>query len=154
MRHSLRKLLPPVFCFGLLLVGFASDAVGGFKVEAAQRPRPRWSRARAKKKPAEPSPAQIAARREAVHAMMLEGGYQHDGAGELLYIGDITSVPALLRVLKDNPPIERPDGRLSYVCTTVHAISALVKVTGHSGPRNYEEWSAWWGQYQRENPRK
>lgn len=63
---------------------------------------------------------------------MLKGEYQHDGAGELTYIGDITSVPASLRVLKDNPPTVYADGRKSYICTYAQASAALVKITGYT----------------------
>jgi hypothetical protein len=43
-------------------------------------------------------------RREKIEILMLQGKYQHDGSGELAYIGRIESVPALLKVLEDNPP--------------------------------------------------
>jgi hypothetical protein len=85
-------------------------------------------------------------RREQVHKMMLAGQYAHDGAGELLYIGDMTSMPALLRALKDNPP--HADGTM--ICTTGHIIAALRKITGHNAGKTYEEWNAWWEQYQKE----
>lgn len=44
------------------------------------------------------------ARRKNVEALILQGKYQHDGSGELIYIGTITSVPALLKVLEAHPP--------------------------------------------------
>jgi hypothetical protein len=84
---------------------------------------------------------------------MLNGEYQHDGSLELLEIGDITSVPALLRVLKDNPPTIMPDGRLSGICTIAHAYAALVKITG-TKHKTYEEWSQWWEQYQKEQTQR
>lgn len=99
-------------------------------------------------KPPEPTPEEIAARRNQIHKLMLEGKYQHDGAAELIYIGDITSVPALLRVLKDNPPSISGDGSKSYICTYAHAVAALMKITGYKA-ESYEDWDAWWDQYQK-----
>ena len=130
----------------LLLSGNLLEGSYGCIAEAAQKPRPRKSRVKAKKVPSVPSPADIAVRREAIHKLMLNGEYQHDGAGELLGIGDISSVPALLRVLKDNPPIRKTDGRITYICTTAHALSALRKITGINGGATYEEWNVWWEQ--------
>lgn len=43
-------------------------------------------------------------RRKEVESLLLNGDYQHDGSGELIYIGTIESVPALLKVLKNHPP--------------------------------------------------
>lgn len=43
-------------------------------------------------------------RRKEVESLMLDGRYQHDGSGELIYIGTIESVPALIKVLEDHPP--------------------------------------------------
>ncbi len=99
-------------------------------------------------KPPDPTPEEIAARRRLIHKLMLKGEYEHDGAGELLYIGDITSVPALLRVLKDNPPSVLLNGRKSYICTYAHASAALQKITGHK-TESYEEWVTWWKQYRK-----
>lgn len=78
--------------------------------------------------------------------MMLAGRYAHDGAGTLLYIGDMSSVPALLRALKDNPPLK--DGMM--ICTTGHILQALRKITNHNAGTTHEEWGAWWEQYQKE----
>lgn len=102
-------------------------------------------------------------RRRQVEERMLKGEYQHDGSGELRYIGTIESVPALLRVLKDNPPyilendIPPPPplpgqpaiqarGPL-VVCTYHHALTALRKITGQNLSW-YEEWLVWWEKYQ------
>ena len=43
-------------------------------------------------------------RRKEVETLLLRGEYQHDGSGELIYIGTFLSVPALLKVLENNPP--------------------------------------------------
>jgi len=48
--------------------------------------------------------ADVDAKRKKFEAMMLQGEYQHDGSGELIYIGTIDSVPALLKVLENHPP--------------------------------------------------
>jgi hypothetical protein len=48
-------------------------------------------------------------RRNFIESLLLKGSHQHDGARELLYIGTIKSVPALLKVLGDNQPfVEKP----------------------------------------------
>lgn len=83
-------------------------------------------------------------RRAEVHKLMLKGKYLHDGSLELAHIGDISSVPALLVVLKENPPY--PNGAM--VCTSAHALHALRKITGENPGIKYEDWSAWWGKYQ------
>jgi len=103
-------------------------------------------------KPPSPTPAELARRRQQVYKLIFDGQYQHDGAGELLYIGDMTSVPALLRVLKDNAPKDCPGGRCTYVCTYAHAVAALEKITGHKAV-HYQDWAAWWGEHQKSHPR-
>ena len=150
----MRRSLTFVFCLSIASIGLVHDNSYGFDAEAAQKPRARQTRPRAKKKSGERSVAEIAARREAIHTMMLNGEYQHDGSSELVYIGDISSVPALLQVLKDNPSTRMPDGRLFGICTAAHAYEALVKITGNKESKTYEEWSAWWEQYQKEHPLK
>jgi hypothetical protein len=154
MKQRIRAIL--LLAFSLLIaLSLSLDGFNTCKAEAAQNKRQSKSRKPSKnirRKPVEPSPAEIARRREEIHRMMLKGEYQHDGAGELLYIGNMSSVPALLRVLKDNPPITMPDGRKSYICTYAHAAAALGKITGHKAT-SYEEWVAWWEQYQKSNPK-
>ena len=86
-------------------------------------------------------------RRDYIHKRMLAGEYLHDGSGELLYIGDITSVPSLLVVLKKHPP----DSNGMMVCTTAHALQALQTITGANPGKTYEAWRNWWEQYQKEN---
>ena len=79
---------------------------------------------------------------------MLKGEYQHDGSGELLYIGDLTSVPALLKVLKDHAPKST-----IVICTYSHAIAALQKITGQHLTK-YEDWKRWWNSYQESHGKK
>ncbi|HEX8494982.1 MAG TPA: WG repeat-containing protein [Pyrinomonadaceae bacterium] len=104
-------------------------------------------------KPPPPTPAELARRRKEIYKLIFKGQYQHDGAGELLYIGDMTSVPALLRILKDKPPIVLADGRRTYICTYAHAATALAKITGVKAV-TYEEWTAWWAEYQKSHQKK
>ena len=87
-------------------------------------------------------------KRKEIESRMLKGEYQHDGSGELLYIGTIESVPALLKVLEDNPPNET-NGKKFYICTYAHAISALKKITGQSFV-DFQDWKNWWEKYQKE----
>ena len=102
----------------------------------------------------EPTPSPLTEkdlkRRAEVQKLMLKGEFLHDGAIELQYIGDINSVPALLVVLKKNPP--SPNGGM--VCTTAHALQALWKITGAKPGNTYEDWSAWWKKYQEEQKPK
>ena len=70
----------------------------------------------------------------------------------MIYIGDMTSVPALLRVLKDNAPKGcAAGGQCAYICTYSHAVAALEKITGHKAVV-YEDWAAWWEEYQKSHP--
>ena len=96
-----------------------------------------------------PEDPKVVKRRKQIEKDMLGGNYHHDGAIELMEIGNVSSVPALLAVLKKNPPMKFGD-RLSFVCTTSHALSALRKITGHDAGNTFEDWSAWWEQYQKE----
>lgn len=107
---------------------------------------------------------------------MLRGEYQHDGAGELFYIGTFESVPALLKVLADYqpspkkseeeetpPPPLLKDGVIivqakpkqparsqpkPYICTYIHAVAALRKITGQKFIE-YQDWKNWWEEYRK-----
>lgn len=107
-------------------------------------------------------------RRKQIEERMLKGEYQHDGSGELMYIGTMESVPALLKVLKDHPPYEpkpeippppplsgqaaAPEPQRIVVCTYAHAVQALVKITGQK-LTSYDKWLAWWEQYKSKQPK-
>jgi hypothetical protein len=67
----------------------------------------------------------------------------HDQAAMLERVGDIGSVPALLEVLRKNPP---PD------CTHGHALSAHRTITGQDAGKDYASWKAWWDEYQKTHP--
>lgn len=77
---------------------------------------------------------------------MLKGENHHDGASILESVGTIESVPALLKVIEDNPP--SPDGIMA--CTTGHAIDALKKITGANPGYTHKEWKSWWDKYQKD----
>lgn len=143
-----------IFVFWVSIAAFVHESSYAFKLAAVQAPGVGKIRPRTKKKSSKTPPTKVEARRDALHKMMLNGEYQHDGSSELVHIGDITSVPALLQVLKDNPSTRMPDGRLFGVCTAAHAYEALVKITGNKESKTYEEWKAWWEQYQKEHPVK
>lgn len=112
-------------------------------------------------------------RRVEIQKLLLNGEYQHDGSGELISIGTIDSVPALLKVLADNPPkiqkiVEDDDApvlrdpneivtlsetpktiqipKKYYKCTYAHAVEALRKITGQNFVE-YEDWQNWWIEY-------
>lgn len=83
--------------------------------------------------------------RLATQEQMLRGENHHDGSSILESVGTIESVPALLKVLEDNPPIR--DG--ANICTAGHAIDALKKITGANPGYTYKEWKSWWDKYQK-----
>ena len=139
------------FCLSVISTGVVHDSSFAFNGAATQASGVRKTHPRTKKKPSAARAAEVQARRNAIHKMMLNGEYQHDGSSELLYIGDISSVPALLQVLKDNPPSIMADGKSIGICTAAHAYEALVKITGNKESKTYEEWKAWWEQYQKEH---
>jgi hypothetical protein len=114
-------------------------------------------------------------RRKEIENLMLRGKYQHDGSGELFYIGTSESVPALLKVLEVNPPkiekiedeenipqVKKPgeiqklseapkvkrEPRKFYICTYIHAVNALQKITGQKFT-DYQDWKIWWERYQK-----
>jgi hypothetical protein len=107
--------------------------------------------------------------RKATETRMLKGEHQHDGSGVLAEVGTMESGPALLRVLKDNQgtPIHHAgDDKLTadkeiggvatkpkklYICTYVHAVMALKKITGQDFIE-YEDWMTWWKGYRHEHP--
>jgi hypothetical protein len=48
--------------------------------------------------------------------------------------------------MKGEGDTRKADGRLTYICTAAHALSALRKITGINGGATYEEWSEGWEQ--------
>ena len=152
MKRYIQKALILLFSLSLSLPLTLFD--NSYQVEASQQSRQRKSRTQRKRQPVQPSPADIAKRREEIHKLMLDGEYQHDGSSELLYIGDITSVPALLQLLKDNPIRKMGDGRYLGTCTVAHAIAALRKITNVDAGATYEEWNTWWEEYQKKQAEK
>jgi hypothetical protein len=62
----------------------------------------------------------------------------------------MSSIPALLVVLKKNPP----SANGTMVCTTAHALQALWKITGAKPGIKYEDWNAWWEKHQEEQQLK
>ena len=69
----------------------------------------------------------------------------HDTPRALVEIGDISSVPAMLAVLKRNPM--RPDGLM--ICTRAHCLAALIKLTGNNVGKTTEAWEKWWEGYKK-----
>jgi len=89
-------------------------------------------------------------RRAEITEKMLKGEYLHDGSLELARIGDISSVPALLIVLKKNPPSKNG----TVICTAAHALTALATITKANPGITYDEWNQWWENYQKEQTAK
>ena len=67
-------------------------------------------------------------------------GNHHDACLLLDAAGDVRAVPALLRGLRWVP--EPVDG--AVVCTTIHCLDALRRITGHDAGATRKEWSTWW----------
>jgi len=74
-----------------------------------------------------------------VEKKMLNEEYLHDGSLVLAEIGDMNSVPALLVVLR-----KYPSKGNAMICTKVHALLALKKITGENLGNNAEDWQPWW----------
>lgn len=85
------------------------------------------------------------ANRKSIESKILKGIDQHGGSINLIEIGTIESIPALLKVLEDNPPFER-NGKKSYICTFSHAVSALRKITKREFSELHD-WKSWWETY-------
>jgi hypothetical protein len=75
---------------------------------------------------------------------MLKGENHHDGSLTLTHIGDLESVPALIRVLKDKPP---KNGTM--ICTTAHALTALRTITQANPGITHDQWQTWWDEHQK-----
>lgn len=145
----MKQILITVFCLGLCGLSFACASRQENVVTASPEQNLPLAQSTAETTPTpEPAPSPLTEkdlkRRAEVHKLMLRGEYLHDGAIELQHIGDISSVPALLIVLKKNPLM--PSG--SMICTAAHALQALRKITGVNPGIKYEDWSAWWEKYQ------
>jgi hypothetical protein len=117
---------------------------------AVQKSRSSQQRVRSAGKITKSCAVDVIKRREEIHRLILSGTNEHNGTAELLEIGNISSVPALLRVLKDNPPV-RANGRTRFTITAALAVAALMKITGLNMGATYEEWNNWWEQRNRYN---
>lgn len=151
----MKQILIAVFCLGLCGLFFACASNRENVVAASSDQNAPLAQNTIETMPTpEPTPSPLTEkdlkRRAEVHKLMLKGEYLHDGAIELQTIGDISSVPALLVVLKKNPPYSNG----TMVCTTAHALQALWKITGANLGNKYEDWSAWWEKYQEEQKSK
>ena len=87
-----------MFCLSIASTVLVPDSFYTSQAGGSRAPRIRTARTRAKQKSSIASGVEVAAKREHIHQMMLYGKYQHDGSLELSEIGDMSSVPALLRV--------------------------------------------------------
>jgi len=97
--------------------------------------------------PQEPS---VAAQRLALHKLLDEatdthGGVIHDACGSLMDVGDASSVPHLIRVLRffGDAELPLPPG-VGLVCTHWHCVNALEKITGAKVGISYASWKRWW----------
>lgn len=86
-------------------------------------------------------------RKKDIEDRMLKGEYLHDGSLDLQGIGDINSVPALLKVLEEY----RPNEKGVTPCTASHALDTLKIITGANPGITFEAWERWWRKNQ---PRK
>jgi hypothetical protein len=81
-----------------------------------------------------------------IQEKLLKGvGNDHDMPMALAEVGDISSVPALIAVLKRNPAFA--DGTM--ICTRAHCLLALTKLTGVNVGKTDEAWEKWWEEYKK-----
>lgn len=96
-----------------------------------------------------PDTPEAAARREVLHQILdrakTQGDGIHDACGELDYVGDASSIPHIIRVLRLFPD-EEIDGTpsLGIVCTQKHCVDALEHLTGVNVGVTYSSWREWW----------
>ena len=71
----------------------------------------------------------------------------HDACGGLIHVGDQSSVPHLIRVLRLFPDeeIAGKPGR-GIVCTQGHCVMALERITGAKVGVSYSSWKRWWSE--------
>ena len=69
----------------------------------------------------------------------------HDACSELLYVGDDSSVPHLIRVLRvfGDAELPLPPG-VGILCTQSHCVDALEHITGAKVGISYSSWKRWW----------
>ena len=73
----------------------------------------------------------------------------HDACGELIYVGDSSSVPHLIQALKLFPDAELGPNE-GAVCTRFHCVGALRKITGATNVgMSYSSWKQWYESSQR-----
>ena len=128
-----------VSCVGLLL--WCPE------IEAHQKSGSRKPRSQATSQPSEK-------RLEEIHRLIFSGKYGHEDVATLLEIGDRASIPALLKVLKDNPASVQDKDRVRYPLKTIYAVEALRKITGLNMGASYKEWNDWWEKNQKFYVRK
>jgi hypothetical protein len=119
------------------------------QIEAAQESRVRKPRSKANVSFTEKDSADLEKRREEIHRLILAGKDQREDVAGLLEIGNRTSIPVLLKVLKDNPALVRGNGRVFLPLKTVYAVEALRKITGLNMGATYKEWNDWWKKNQK-----
>jgi hypothetical protein len=73
----------------------------------------------------------------------------HDAFIILIDYGDVDSIPSLMQGLWWQP--NTPKGG-AMVCTKLHCLEALRKITGHNAGRNYSDWRDWWDSVGRRLP--
>jgi hypothetical protein len=68
-------------------------------------------------------------------------GDPHDAFVFLIDDGDVSSIPSLLAGLRWQP--DTPPGG-GMICTKLHCLKALRRITGHNAGWNYSDWRKWW----------
>ena len=80
--------------------------------------------------------------RHVAHRMIsLPWGNHHDAFVALGEVGNVESIPYLIRALKWQQP---PDGNGGVVCTTAHCSRRLWELTGMWFRSDYAKWKQWW----------
>jgi len=68
----------------------------------------------------------------------------HDACGDLRYVGDVSSVPHIIRALRFFPDEEIAGTGRGIVCTQQHCVDVLRKLTGVDVGVSYTSWQKWW----------
>ena len=67
----------------------------------------------------------------------------HDACIDLLSIGDETSIPHLIGALRFFPKSE-PGPNVGMICTQVHCVKALERITGEKAGFSQSAWKRWY----------
>lgn len=91
-----------------------------------------------------------AACQDAIRAYVKEYGPQHDTYFFFQKCGNKDDLPILLYGLKSEDVA--PSANYGIVCTQLHCVDALKKITGANPGLHYSDWATWWREEYRTEP--